>query len=329
MLFRIRSHDKWASAVHDGYLTKVTCDGWIVRTREDRSAEGIDMACCYDTALVVFGSTKIYMNVKEATVIVSRDKVVETVQHITFPSPDFSFPKVVCDAFDPVQHDRLSHFYSGDRNDRGRPHGYGVGLWGNGNAYIGQWIAMDNGGSRLALGFAIMDKCITYISQSACTIISNGLVRCELNRVCQHEYTIPRFVPMPIRHAIARHFKRWVLEAKTLRANRTMRDLLRSEEAPRTELKRSKRKQRRKKPTTVEETTVDENVFGESTTVTKNVADCTEDESSLCVVCITQLRSHIIIPCGHMCLCQECAPLVQHTCPMCREPVNSTVRVYM
>jgi len=55
------------------------------------------------------------------------------------------------------------------------------------------------------------------------------------------------------------------------------------------------------------------------------------DESLLCVICITNPSSHVITPCGHMCLCDEHAELLlqrNDPCPVCRMDINSIVKVY-
>ena len=51
------------------------------------------------------------------------------------------------------------------------------------------------------------------------------------------------------------------------------------------------------------------------------------DEDKLCVICMTEARSHVLVPCGHMCLCAGCAAVGR--CPLCREVVLTTVKVFM
>jgi hypothetical protein len=42
---------------------------------------------------------------------------------------------------------------------------------------------------------------------------------------------------------------------------------------------------------------------------------------------------HIIIPCGHQCVCGACAELLKReaspACPSCREPIIITTKVYL
>lgn len=54
---------------------------------------------------------------------------------------------------------------------------------------------------------------------------------------------------------------------------------------------------------------------------------------AICVVCRQNPVSHVLIPCGHACLCSECASLSQHElmnwkCPIARCPVNAIMRFY-
>lgn len=48
---------------------------------------------------------------------------------------------------------------------------------------------------------------------------------------------------------------------------------------------------------------------------------------SECVFCMERDSTHAIMPCGHMCLCKACVPLV-HECPVCRGPKENAVRIW-
>jgi hypothetical protein len=54
-------------------------------------------------------------------------------------------------------------------------------------------------------------------------------------------------------------------------------------------------------------------------------------EETLCVVCFDAPKDHIIVPCGHQCVCARCAELLTKTrtptCPVCREPIQ-TMKVF-
>jgi len=49
-----------------------------------------------------------------------------------------------------------------------------------------------------------------------------------------------------------------------------------------------------------------------------------------CSVCMDQPNSHVVVPCGHKCLCGSCAGLIreQGICPMCRAPLVWVCEVY-
>ena len=57
------------------------------------------------------------------------------------------------------------------------------------------------------------------------------------------------------------------------------------------------------------------------------------DEEKLCVVCFEAPMDHIIIPCGHQCVCGACAEALKReahpACPLCREPISVTAKVFL
>jgi len=60
-----------------------------------------------------------------------------------------------------------------------------------------------------------------------------------------------------------------------------------------------------------------------------NVSNNAEITPSLCVVCMTQLKSVILLPCNHLCVCKECSnhPSLK-SCPICRKNIVSKNEVY-
>jgi len=56
--------------------------------------------------------------------------------------------------------------------------------------------------------------------------------------------------------------------------------------------------------------------------------DGSRDHESLCVICIDARRSHVFLPCGHFCCCENCIPKANGVCPMCRQPVKETHRIF-
>lgn len=51
------------------------------------------------------------------------------------------------------------------------------------------------------------------------------------------------------------------------------------------------------------------------------------EDATKCVVCIENMRSHVLIPCGHLCVCDGCGETLQ-ACPLCRTAVVSRHRVF-
>jgi hypothetical protein len=55
-------------------------------------------------------------------------------------------------------------------------------------------------------------------------------------------------------------------------------------------------------------------------------------EETQCVVCFDAPKDHIIVPCGHQCVCASCAEQLTKTrtpmCPVCRGPLRKTMKVF-
>ncbi|XP_043282929.1 mitochondrial E3 ubiquitin protein ligase 1 [Venturia canescens] len=52
-------------------------------------------------------------------------------------------------------------------------------------------------------------------------------------------------------------------------------------------------------------------------------------EEQLCVVCRTNPREIILLPCGHVCLCEDCADDITSDCPVCRAPIAQKNAAYI
>lgn len=52
-------------------------------------------------------------------------------------------------------------------------------------------------------------------------------------------------------------------------------------------------------------------------------------EDQLCVVCRTNPREIILLPCGHVCLCEDCSDGIQSDCPVCRGPIEQKNAAYI
>ncbi|EDV38877.1 uncharacterized protein Dana_GF25023 [Drosophila ananassae] len=52
-------------------------------------------------------------------------------------------------------------------------------------------------------------------------------------------------------------------------------------------------------------------------------------EDQLCVVCSTNPKEVILLPCGHVCLCEDCAQKISIACPVCRGNIASKAAAFI
>lgn len=57
----------------------------------------------------------------------------------------------------------------------------------------------------------------------------------------------------------------------------------------------------------------------------------TRDESVdlMCKICMDKKVAIVILPCGHLCLCADCASCLKNDCPICRKPFRAYVRAFL
>jgi len=53
-----------------------------------------------------------------------------------------------------------------------------------------------------------------------------------------------------------------------------------------------------------------------------------------CVICLEGTRSRIFVPCGHLCICEDCNTNMAFafdnvTCPVCRSPAKDVIKIYL
>ena len=56
-----------------------------------------------------------------------------------------------------------------------------------------------------------------------------------------------------------------------------------------------------------------------------------DDDGKICIVCLDGERDHVLIPCGHLCLCGDCAASYgadDAECPLCRKTVEMVVKTF-
>lgn len=52
-------------------------------------------------------------------------------------------------------------------------------------------------------------------------------------------------------------------------------------------------------------------------------------ENLVCVVCKQNPREIILLPCGHVCLCEDCVMGIQEACPVCRRLIEKKSVAYI
>lgn len=54
----------------------------------------------------------------------------------------------------------------------------------------------------------------------------------------------------------------------------------------------------------------------------------TLSDAERCVVCVTNPKEVIVLPCGHVCLCEDCAIQIKSACPVCRCDIKTKAAAY-
>ncbi len=61
--------------------------------------------------------------------------------------------------------------------------------------------------------------------------------------------------------------------------------------------------------------------------ITLSIDDEVDDER-MCTICWGDARSHAFVPCGHKCICGDCAKNLFARCPICNTVVGSIVQIF-
>ena len=62
--------------------------------------------------------------------------------------------------------------------------------------------------------------------------------------------------------------------------------------------------------------------------------EATRDETKsidedTCIACLDREKTHVLVPCGHQCICEICAPQLKNgDCPICRKKIEQIIKVY-
>ncbi|KAL0106086.1 hypothetical protein PUN28_016072 [Cardiocondyla obscurior] len=52
-------------------------------------------------------------------------------------------------------------------------------------------------------------------------------------------------------------------------------------------------------------------------------------DDQICVVCKTNAREIILLPCGHVCICEDCSSSISDNCPICRTQIIQKAAAYI
>jgi len=58
-----------------------------------------------------------------------------------------------------------------------------------------------------------------------------------------------------------------------------------------------------------------------------NSYETSDNKLEECIICLTEERQLACMPCGHLCTCVPCGYALR-TCPICRQQIQSFVRIY-
>ena len=47
-----------------------------------------------------------------------------------------------------------------------------------------------------------------------------------------------------------------------------------------------------------------------------------------CVICMDGAKTHAVIPCGHVCVCESCSARVSNKCPVCMQDASGVLKLY-
>ena len=67
-------------------------------------------------------------------------------------------------------------------------------------------------------------------------------------------------------------------------------------------------------------------IFG----IKSDTSNVSQEQEKLCVICFTQEKDTVVLPCRHMCLCLDCSQHVREkssNCPICRTKVSTFIQI--
>lgn len=341
--------------MHDCYVTCVEFDGRVTRTCHQGDGDDDLRYILTKNAFFIRRENDMYgIMLYEKTCMIARERfgdteTLETMRvNVNHMSSELKFGEILTGQdlrmYGPTDDELLPHgrcaviwdtgrVYVGDF-EHGLFHGVGYAIDENGEMTYGMFARGRQQGDAIVLHPDGIISCGTHI---AC----NPVQDCRIHRLGFRTRCIPKKAQV---FRLQKAHSQWRTLARIRRAEHQMRSLLLDEEKEKEALAKKRKKNKRRKKsqrgvvattnedTDLSQTSPDPNCVDEVITdkviPEKDSIGDEEDDSSLCVVCITHERSHVVVPCGHMCLCERCVDRVTE-CPMCRGHAQCIVKVYM
>ena len=60
----------------------------------------------------------------------------------------------------------------------------------------------------------------------------------------------------------------------------------------------------------------------------RDVDESTMGGGTTCSLCFVGTKTHLAVPCGHLCVCESCATSLNLKCPICRATASLVMRAY-
>ena len=64
----------------------------------------------------------------------------------------------------------------------------------------------------------------------------------------------------------------------------------------------------------------------------KEISEDEDKDENLCSICLDNKKTHAFVPCGHVCVCEDCSKKInikKDNCLICREKIESIIKIYL
>lgn len=60
-----------------------------------------------------------------------------------------------------------------------------------------------------------------------------------------------------------------------------------------------------------------------------SLCEISTEESTQCNICLTNKKKYACVPCGHLCMCGDCANKINGGCPICKNKFTDIIKIFM